>query len=157
MIRFYLFLLVWGQFCAGCASYTNSTPRQYLEGDDAGNYERILGAKPPENVTVVHSVVVTYAWRLFVVTTDDFEFELLVPKAWIEAQVKSHYLFSPGPGRSGDEFDRRKQHPIRDWYATKSIDHYVSYRDRTDVGYVHLLVEQTPEADGRWRVFISKH
>src|SRR5258708_5070374 len=63
----------------GCRSYVESIPRQYLEGNHPVNYARIFREPTPSNVTVVNSAVVTYSFRPGVVTTDDFEFELIVP------------------------------------------------------------------------------
>src|SRR6185295_16187362 len=67
-----------------CSEYSAATPREYFEKDHAANFERILGDPPPKDVTVVNSVVVAYAWRLGVVTTDDWEIEVLAPRNWLE-------------------------------------------------------------------------
>lgn len=66
-------------FLGGCRSYTQNTPREYFEGDNAANYQRVFGEFVPPDVTVVNSVVVGHAWRPGVVTTDDFAFELIAP------------------------------------------------------------------------------
>jgi hypothetical protein len=141
-----------GAWLTGCRSYTDSTPRTIHEGDSQANYRRVFGTAPQWPVKVVNSVVVTYARRPAVVTTDDFEFELLVPPAWVEERVKRWHLME-----STLHVDRRQQQPIRSWYAPKDLASYRSYRDRTSVGYVHLLVERELETDGRVRVFVSKH
>jgi hypothetical protein len=66
---------------AGCQAYT------FLEQDHHENYRRVFAADPPEEVEVLNSVVVDYSWRPLVVTTDDWEFELLAPRWWIEEQL----------------------------------------------------------------------
>lgn len=138
---------------AGCRAYTDSTPRRYLEGDDAADYRRVFREEVPKDVTVVHAVVVAYQWRPGVVTTDDFEFELVVPAAWLAKWKKALYL---AQGAFPDVAARKNQ-PIRDWYAPKALGEYEAYRDLTSVGYVHMLVDRTVEPDGRYRVFFSKH
>lgn len=140
-------------FLGGCRTYTESTPRQYLEGDDPGNYRRVFKEDTPPDVTVHHSVVVAYSFRLGVVTTDDFEFELVVPPAWVDGWKKSLHLQTTYLA----DIVARKNQPIRPWYAPKPITDYQAYRDLTSVGYLHLLVDKTPEPDGRLHVFFSKH
>ena len=71
---------------AGCQQYANSTPATVLETDDAENYERVFRVAVPRDVDVIHSVVVTYAFRMGVVTTDDWAFEVLAPRGWVERQ-----------------------------------------------------------------------
>jgi len=137
-------------FLAGCHTYTENTPREYFEGDNAANYQRIFKEAVPADVTVVNSVVVGYSWRLGVVTTDDFEIELIAPPSWINGWKKDLFLDTLG-------IAARKARPIRPWYAPKPLDAYRSYRDHTSVGYIHLLEETAPEPDGRIRVFLSKH
>jgi hypothetical protein len=140
----------------GCRSYVESTPSKVLEGDDPKNYARVFREPLPSDVTVVNSAVVTYSFRPGVVTTDDFEFELVATHEWIRKATKRFYL-----GKGNGEFiqselgSRRKN--ARPWYAPKSLDHYDLYRDATSVGYVHMLVQKEGETDGRQRVFISKH
>ena len=149
----------------GCQAYTRSTPRTFLEGTDAANYERIFDERPSPEIQIVHSVVVDYPWRLGVVTTDDWEFEILAPRAWIESHVQSLRLASAGPAPSDVEgslhwrvIRDRKLRPIRDWYVPRELDQYeVYYLALTDVPYVHMLVDREPAADGRLRVFVSKH
>ncbi len=143
------FVLAVGLF-AGCHRYVESTPRQILEGDDRGNYRRVFGREPEPDVAVLNSVVVAYSWRPGVVTSDDFEFELLVPDTWITGWMKSLFPSTLG-------LDRRKENPIRSWYLPKPLSAYECYRDRSSVGYLHMLVDKSPEPDGRRRVFLSKH
>ena len=151
-----LSLLILAAALTGCRSYVESTPAKVLEGDNAGNYARVFREPLPADVTVVNSVVVTYSFRPGVVTTDDFEFELLVPRQWIQKSSKRFYL-----GKGDGEFIERqlesRREQARPWYAPKPLDQYDLYRDATSVGYVHMLVEKEGEADGRQRVFISKH
>jgi hypothetical protein len=137
-------------FLGGCRSYTQSTPSEYFEGDNGANYQRIFKTTVPADVTVVNSVVVGYSMRPGVVTTDDFEIELIAPPDRIKLWKK--YLYANTLGVA-----ERKAHPIRPWYAPKLFDAYRSYTDRSSVGYVHLLEEIAPEPDGRIRVFLSKH
>ncbi len=134
----------------GCRTYTENTPREYFEGDNAANYQRIFKEAVPADVTVVNSVVVGYSWRLGVVTTDDFEIELIAPPSRIKLWEKDLFPTTLG-------IAIRKARPIRPWYAPKPSDAYRSFRDRTSAGYFHLLEETSPEPDGRIRVFLSKH
>ena len=137
-----------------CRSYSNATPRTVHEGDHVANYQRIFDSTPQsDGVEVVHSVVITYTWRPGVVTSDDFEFEILAPATWADERIKKWNL------KESSLFDigRRKERPIRPWYAPKALADYRTYRDLSSVGYVHLLIDKEAEPDGRVRVFISKH
>ena len=125
-----------------------------LEGDNAGNYRRVFGMSIPGDVDVVHSVVMTYPWRPFAVTTDDFEFELLAPRAWIVEHAKN--LRSGSENWIRKELGDRQSSRGRSWYAPKPIEAYELYRDMTSVGYVHMLVDEEM-VNGRCRVFYSKH
>ncbi|HYG34385.1 MAG TPA: hypothetical protein VEC99_06350 [Clostridia bacterium] len=151
-----LSLLMLAALLTGCRSYVESTPFKVLEGDNLGNYARVFREPVPPDVTIVNSVIVTYPSRPGVVTTDDFEFELLVPSEWIRKTTKRFYL-----GKSDGEFTQRelglRRQNARSWYAPKPLGQYDLYRDATSVGYVHMLVEKEGETDGRQRVFISKH
>ena len=141
---------------AGCQQYANSTPATVLESDDAANYQRIFREAVPPDVDVVHSVVVTYGFRIGVVTTDDWAFEVLAPRSWVERQQAKW-----GLGPAGDALaavEARQADPIRPWYATEPISAYeASVVQATSVPYVHLLSERRPLPDGRVRVFMSKH
>ncbi len=151
-----LSLLILATAFAGCRSYVESTPSKVWEENNPANYTRVFREPLPSDVTVVNSAVVTYSFRPGVVTTDDFEFELLVPRSWIQNATKRFYL-----GRSESDFIQRelgsRRKDARSWYAPKPLDHYDLYRDATSVGYVHMLVQKEGETDGRQRVFISKH
>ncbi len=140
---------------AGCQSYPTATPRSYLEADHQENYRRAFGTVPPTDVEVLNSVVVDYAWRPGVVTTDDWEFELLAPRSWVEEQSTALHLRQV----EADRFiERRKAHPIRAWYAPEPIEVYQLYFSHvTSIPYVHMLVEREPRLDSRHRIFISKH
>jgi len=151
-----LTLLMFAAALGGCRFYVESTPSKLVEDDHPANYARVFRGPIPPDVTVVNSAVVTYSFRPGVVTTDDFEFELLVPRWWIEKQAKRFYL-----SKGNDDFIRReiasRREQARPWYAPKALDEYDLYRDATSVGYVHMLVQKEVEGDGRQRVFISKH
>jgi hypothetical protein len=142
---------------AGCQS-TESIPRE-VHGDAAWNYQRVFREPTPGDVTVVNSVVVTYADRWFAVTTDDYEFELLVPQHRIERFVERFYLrrWDASPGSFFDKQIQWRKQNGNAWYAPKALDQYETYRDSTSVGYNHMLVDKIAESDGRRRVFISKH
>jgi hypothetical protein len=151
-----LFLLSVTFALAGCRSYVKSTPRHFSEGDHPANYKKIFREPIPSDVTVVNSVVVTYSFRPGVVTTPDYEFEVIAPQSWIEKQTK-HFYLRKGEGEfMARELGRRRDH-ARPWYAPKSLDQYDLYRDMSSVGYVHMLVQKEAESDGRLRLFVSKH
>ena len=141
---------------AGCQQYANSTPATVLETDDAENYERVFRVAVPRDVDVVHSVVVTYAFRIGVVTTDDWAFEVLAPRSWVERQSAKWRL---GPAASARvAVEARQADPLRPWYAPKPVSAYDAFVvQATSVPYVHLLVDRSPLPDGRVRVFVSKH
>src|SRR5688500_15381206 len=125
-----LSLLMFATALTGCRCYVESTPSKLLEGDHPANYARIFREPVPSDVTVVNSAVVTYSFRPGVVTTDDFEFELLVPPQWIQKKAKRFYLRkSEGEFVKGEIGSRRKD--ARPWYAPKPLDQYDLYRDAT--------------------------
>ena len=141
---------------ARCRQSAATIPRTILEGDHAGNYQRIFGESMPADVTVVNSIVVTYPARLGVVTTDDYEFEMTVPREWIGKVAKRCYLRkSPAEGDAFIYNRRREKASL--WYGPGALEGYECYCDITSVGYVHLMVRKEAEADGRVRVFVSKH
>lgn len=147
-----LLAILVGLGCADCRHYAASTPRTVHENDHGANFERIFGETPPPGVSVVNSVVITYASRPGVVTTDDFEFELLATRAWIDAQIEKWSLSN---GLMPGEFERRKS-GAKPWYTPKPADQYDAQRDASSVGYFHLLVDREP-VEERFRVFASKH
>ena len=151
-----LTLLMLASLLVGCRSYVESTPTEFGEGNHVANYGRIFKTSIPSNVTVVNSAVVAYASRPGVVTTDDFEFELVAPGEWIEMISKRFYLQKGEEEFLRSEISQRRER-ARPWYAPPPLEQYVLYRDTTSVGYVHMLVQKEAEADGRQRVFISKH
>lgn len=136
-----------------CRGYTDATPRQVFEDNHLLNYRRIFKEEVPKTVTVVNSVVVGYAWRPGVVTTDDFELEMIAPASVLARWKKVFFLQTGG----SSDVEERMKRPIRSWYAPGNISEYEAYRDATSVGYVHMLVRKSPESDGRFQVFISKH
>ena len=143
---------------AGCEAYVRGTPRVFLETDHEANYRRIFRSEVPEGVTVVNSVVVDYAWRPGVVTTDDWEIELLVPRSCVLAKQEDLRLRGPPTGWVLDFIQDRKSHPIRPWYAPAPIAEYEVYSlYATSIPYVHMLVSRRPESDARVRVYVSKH
>jgi hypothetical protein len=148
-----------GVFVSHCSDRAAATPREYFEGDHAANFERILGDAPPTDVTVVNSVVVGYAWRLGVVTTDDWEIEVIAPRVWLEHTIDQLHLVSLGdaPWLAKPMRDRQLN-PIRTWYAPAAFEDYDAYYlGVTSIPYVHMLIEKHAQADGRFRAFISKH
>ncbi|MCR9092724.1 MAG: hypothetical protein NXI30_00770 [bacterium] len=148
-----LFLLA---VLGGCQQYANSTPATVLESDDAANYQRIFREAVPPGVDVVHSVVVTYGFRIGIVTTDDWAFEIVAPRSWVERQ-KEKLRLGPAAGSIG-AVEARKAEPIRPWYAPRSLSNYDAFViTTTSVPYVHLLSERSAQSDGRVRVFVSKH
>ncbi len=149
-------LLMLAAGLAGCRSYVESTASQVLEGDNRETYVRVFREPLPSDVTVVNSVVVTSPFRPGVVTTDDFEFELVVPREWIRKTTKRFYLWKSDSEFIQSELDSRRK-DARSWYAPNSLDQYDLYRDATSVGYVHMLVQKKEETGGRQRAFISKH
>jgi len=138
---------------SACSAYVNSTPRSFLEDDHVANYQRVFGEPPPADVEVVNSVLVAYERRPSVVTTDDFEFELLATRAWIDRLIDRYYL-----KQWNDDGDhaRRQARRIRPWYAPGPVSGYELYRDLSSIGYLHLLVDREPAGE-RLRVFVSKH
>lgn len=76
-----VFVLATARLLGACSqAYVDSTPMQLHEGDGAANYQRVFDTPPPAEVRVLHSVVATYEFRLGVVSSADFEFELLAPE-----------------------------------------------------------------------------
>jgi hypothetical protein len=149
-------LVVFAGLLVGCRAYTESTPRHYLQGGPEVNYKRIFHKPRPAAVRVVNSWVIVYGWRPGVITTDDFEFELLASEQWIQEEGR-HF----GLRRDDSDFFKRelahRKESAAPWYAPKPLDQYDLYRDITERGFVHMLVQKKPETDGRRRIFISKH
>ena len=108
----------------------------------------------PSDVTIVNSAVITYSFRPGVVTTTDFEFELLVHLPRIEKAIKRFGLWTGDSEFIEKELDHRRKR-ARPWHAPKPLNAYDLYRDRTSIGYVHMLVQKAGESDGRERVCLS--
>ena len=143
----------------GCRSYEGPTSRDYLEDDHVSNYRRIFELSPPEEVDVVNSVVIAHGAGRDTITRDDWEFELVVPREWIEKTAR-HMNLARGEEvtHAVSAINERKEQPIRPWYAPRPITEYeLYYFTLTPVPYIQMLVEAQPQPDGRWRVFISKH
>jgi hypothetical protein len=134
-----------------------SVPRKILEGNNNENYKRIFKAQPSDEIVVLNSVVIDYAWRLGVVTTDDWEFELIAPTTWVSNASDRFYLQKDDSDSVKSEINRVFQKPIRPWYAINDIDKYELYRDATSRGYVYMLVSKMPIENGKYHIFISKH
>jgi hypothetical protein len=145
-------------FC-GCRSHIEVVPGQFFEDDHVSNYRLVFELSPTEDIDVLNSVIVTYDWRLGLNGADDWAFELIVPPAWVERTARVFHL-SRGEGQNLaiTAINQRKEHPIRSWYAPKPINDYeLYYLDLTSIPYIHMLVDDEPELDGRLHVFISKH
>jgi hypothetical protein len=128
-------------------------------GDHAANYLRVIGTPIPQDVDVLHSIVIAYEHRFGVVTSDDYEFELVAPRAWIDALVADR-RFS-GPTSPNDPWveprvKQRTKSPIREWYRPAPLDAFTAYVSQTSVVYDLLLVEKTARSDGRLHVFLGK-
>ena len=162
----------------GCQSYARNTPRTFLEGDNRANYKRVFRENPSPDIEILNSVVVAYAWRPGVVTTDDWEFEILAPRMWVDQRIRALHLTSAGDSPPEKELladmeahrpvtgatyhwpgiYERKLHPIRSWYAPKPLATYeIYYLGTTSIIYIHMLVDREVTSDARHRVFISKH
>lgn len=150
-------LLAFCLFFVGCRSYANSTPREIFEGNNSANYERVFKEQMPECVDVLNSVVIGYAFRPGVVTTDDWEFEIIATYDWVLRSAKRFHLQINEDGFMQYEIQRRLESPIRKWYAVKALDEYELFRDLTSVGYVHMLVSKRKVRGSEHHIFISKH
>lgn len=143
---------------SGCGSVTPV----YHEGNNPQNYKDIFKETLPSDVEVVHSVYVTYSpsFRPGVITTPDWEVEVIAPESWITGKAKKLYLrkiedVNDFPIRMiKDRVEQRG----REWYVPKDISEYTCYYlYPTSIPYVHMLVDKTPVSNGRYRVFLSKH
>ena len=143
----------------GCRSYEEPAVRDYFEGDHVSNYRRVFQVSPPEDVDVLNSVVIAYGAGRDVMTRDDWAFELIVPREWID-KIRQRMLLARAEevSHAVSAINERKDHPLRPWYAPKPVSEYeLYYLTVTPVPYIQMLVDAEPESDGRWRVFISKH
>ncbi len=129
------------------------------EGDNRLNYKNIFHEDIPPDVEVVNSLYVTYqpSFRLMVVTTPDFEIELIATKQWIEKTAKKLWLRKFDDFSTQSAVERRVKQRGREWYVPKDVSEYEFYIDASSVGYVQMLVDKTPVADNRYRIFLSKH
>ena len=136
---------------SGCRTYDTGG---LAGGQHESNYARVFREPLPPDVTVLNSRVVSF--RPGAAAADDFEFELLVPRAWIAKTARGFYL-RPGHGEHLQNEMNLRRSPARPWYAPKPLDEYDLYRDMANVRSVHLLVQKAAEPDGRQRAFVSKH
>jgi hypothetical protein len=140
----------------GCEQYTESQPTHVTEGADTWNYARVFDAEPAADVTIVHSMVMGSGWTTACMKCNCWEFELLAPCGWV-ADAQNHFCLRPlSRDMYCGDVEHRAQHPIRDWYYPEPMSQYDMYRDLTSAGYVHMLVRNQPEQDGRYRVYISR-
>jgi len=144
-------------FFIGCRSYANSTPREIFEGNNSANYERAFKEQMPEGVAVLNSVVIGYAFRPGVVTTDDWEFEIIASYDWVLRFADKFHLQQGKDGFVQYEIQRRLESPIREWYAVDALDEYELFRDLTSVGYVHMMVSKNKTDGNNHHIYISKH
>jgi len=141
----------------GCQSLADSTPAAFVEGTNEQKYERVFGEPPPSDLTIVNAAVVAYGWRPGVNTTDDWEFEILAPRPWIDAQIAELHL-REAPQHVLEAYVQRRKSEALEWYAPKPLaDYDVYYLYTTSIPYVHLLVDRETLPDDRCRVFLSKH
>lgn len=154
----WLFMIWAFMFAAGCHSYIESTPMTVIEGDNLANYHRVFNSEIPKNVEILNSVIIDYSWRPGVITSDDWEFEIIVPQSWIDKQIETMKLCQGQDLISMNDIVRRKSSPLRAWYAPKPIESYYLYSlCFTSIPYVHMLVDKEVRSDGRYHIFISKH
>ena len=95
-----------------------------------------------------------------VITTSDYEIELIATKQWIEHKVKKLWLQKTEASwekQAQTYIERRIKERGREWYVPKDISEYEYYLDAASVPYVHMLVDKTPVGSDRYRVFLSKH
>jgi hypothetical protein len=141
----------------GCRFLADSTPAAFVEGTNEQKYERVFGDSPPSNLTIVNAAVVAYGWRPGINTTDDWEFEILAPRPWIDAQIAELHLREASQHLLESCFERRKSEAL-EWYAPKTLGDYDAYYlYGASIPYVHLLVDRETLPDNRFRIFLSKH
>jgi len=132
------------------------------EGDNRLNYRNIFHEDVPPDVNVVNSIYVTYHpfFRPGVVTTPDYEIELIATSQWIENKAKKFWLKKTEESwkdQARRYIEQRVKDRGREWYAPKEISEYESYLDAASIPYVHMLVDKVPVDKNRYRVFLSKH
>lgn len=132
------------------------------EGDNRLNYKSIFHENVPPDVEIANSLYVTYhpSFRPMVITTPDYEMELIVTKQWIKKSAKKLGLRKTETNweKQAQSFiEKRVKERGREWYVPKDISEYESYMSPTSIPYVHMLVDKTPVENNRYRVFLSKH
>lgn len=137
--------------------------RQIDDTHHAANYERVFGSPAPANVEVVRSRLVKYRSSASVAQalgpTDDWKFELLAPRAWIDdfADDLGMRRADKDDGIHRSLAEARQRSATQEWYAPRPIECYeVYYLYMTSIPYVFFYVEREPQADGRFRFFASK-
>jgi hypothetical protein len=149
------FLLVASTACGEDVEYHGTDTAR-----NAANFQRAFDERPPADVDVVNSIFRQYRWRLGQVSTPDWDFEVVAPRAWLTRRTEELNL-SPGdsPICATSILERQvKTQRYLPWYAPKPIESYESYcLTRTSIPYVHLLIDEELENDGRFRAFLSKH
>jgi len=144
----------------GCGPVTSTIH----EGDNASNYRAIFKEDVPSNVEVLNCIFVTYQTnRIAVVTTPDWEIELIAPKTWIDKIAEKRHLapiekYPHSVEYHLSDIKNRIDHRGREWYVPKDISAYDCYfNEYTSIVYVHMLVDKIPMNDNRYHVFLSKH
>jgi hypothetical protein len=131
------------------------------EGNNQENYKGIFNEDVPPDVEVINSLYVTYdpSFRPMVITTPDFEIELVATKQWIEKKVKKFWLrkFPDTDPSVKLVVERRVKERGREWYVPKDISQYEIYVDASSATYLQMLVDKTTIGENRYRVFMSKH
>ena len=144
-----------------CGCFSSLVRYEFLEASHEGNYKRIFGDANLDDIKITNSVVIDYKfrpWTMFVVTTDDWEFEIIAPQSWIDERIKKSYLREATLPFLINRARIRKENPIRKWYAPKPFESYKPYYEyMTSIAYVHMLVDKEKINDNLYRVFISKH
>ncbi|MBI9015783.1 MAG: hypothetical protein JEZ07_00845 [Phycisphaerae bacterium] len=155
-MRFYVFVIMM-LFFVGCGEIRPI----WHEGNNQENYKKIFKEEVPENVMVVNSVYCSYSgYRIGVVTTPDWEIELIAPQKWIDITIDDMHLRNVNDGweRFDDIIKRRVENRWRGWYVPKDINcYYRYYLYPTSIPYVHMLIDKEIVENGRYRVFMSKH
>ncbi len=132
----------------------------FHEEDNRANYKSIFHEDVPADVEVVNSVYVTYhpSFRLMVVTTPDYEIELIASKQWIDKKAKKLWLNeASNEGMVRLLAEGRIKNRGREWFVPKDVSEYQIYIDRTSSMYAQMLVDKTAVGVDRYRVFLSKH
>ena len=138
-------------FLASCAGVGQDATH---EGDHAANFQRIFGTEVPSDVEVLNSVVFEYARG----GTDDWEFEIVASEDWIREQIDEFGLTPALTASWLDHAARRQENAARPWFAPDAFESYDVYiLTATSIPYVQAFVDNTDEAVGHARLYMSKH